>query len=232
MIDLTTNAQISELSDSSKALLAKVDDYVLDYNIFLFKGMREIIASHDERLKSIIQSLFLTLPEEYSAMIFNPMEKSDGKIEPSTTSKLQDRLLSLLIQERHRRDIDVLNSRFENKIKYIELGDPFKYEIKSPFYKTFNESKEDYGEQFNKLALLQSLEYDFEHVMDEESDYQSDDDLVGHFCDDSVVDFKLDASKTDADVMDSEIVRVLLPLASQVILSENDEDEVEEKPAF
>lgn len=225
MIDLEKTPKLNELNQQSRDLLSKVDDYALDYNIFLFKGINNVIANNDDNLKSFIDSLFLTIPTEYSKMIYNPLDSKTQKINPSTTTKLQQRLLNLIIQERHRRDINQLNKQFENKIKYVELEDPNKYEIKSPFYQTFNNSKDDYKEQFEKLALLQSLEYDFEHTLDEDSDYQNDNDLIDHFCDDEMINFKLDNSKNENDVVNSAIVRVLLPLASQVIIGQNDNEQ-------
>jgi hypothetical protein len=73
--------------------------------------------------------------------------------------------------------------------------------------------------------LLQSLEYDFEHSLDDENDYQSDDDLIAHFCDDELMEFTLKGSETDEiTVNQSEIARVILPLASQAILSNDESD--------
>ena len=232
MLDLERAPRLSELSEKSTHLLEKVDDYALDYNIFLFKGIDNVIDTNDEKLCSFIDSLFITLPKEYSSLIYNPLDASGKKINPSTTSKLQKRLLSLLIQERHRRDINSLNKQFDNKIQYVELEDPGKYQIKSVYYKTFDGAKEDFADQFSRLALLQSLEYDFEHTLDDDSDYQNDDDLIEHFCDEKMLNFKLDKSQTKAEVVNSEIIRVLLPLASQVVLGqsedEGDEEDIEE----
>lgn len=228
MIDLKTVPRLGKLSDESTQLLAKVDDYALDYNIFLFEGIGNVIDTNDAQLVSFIESLFITIPKEYSSLIYNPLSLPGKKINPSTTSKLQKRLLSLLIQERHKRDIQLLNEKFDNKIEYVELENPDKYEIKSIYYKTFNSAKDEYADQFGRLALLQSLEYDFEHALDDESDYQNDDDLVEHFCDDRMLDFKLDTSKTENEVMNSELIRVLLPLASQVIMGQEGEGEAED----
>ncbi|GAV26845.1 hypothetical protein PMKS-000301 [Pichia membranifaciens] len=227
MIDLKTAPRLGKLSNQSTQLLAQVDDYALDYNIFLFKGIGNVIDTNDAQLVSFIESLFITLPKEYSSLIYNPLNLPANKINPSTTSKLQKRLLSLLIQERHKRDIQLLNKKFENKIKYVELEEPEKYEIKSIYYRTFDEAKDEYADQFGRLALLQSLEYDFEHALDNDSDYQSDDNLVEHFCDDRMLDFELGKSKSEDEVVNSQIIRVLLPLASQVILGQQGEGEEE-----
>jgi hypothetical protein len=228
MLDLNSAPRLDQLSEDLRASLNKVDNYALDYNIFLFKGMQETIASNNEKLLSILKSLFVSIPKEYLEIIHNPIDEETGKLLPTTTSQLQNRLLSLLIQERHRRDIENLNKQFEDKIKYVQLDDPHKYEIKSLYFKTFDEGKEDYQEQFNRLALLQCLEYDFEHVIDEESDYQNDDDLIDHFCDESILNFKLDDFENEESVLGSEIVRFILPLASQAILSNDDEDDDKE----
>lgn len=225
MLDLNTPPKLSTLSEGQKELLSKIDDYALDYNIFLFRGMKEMIDNNDSKLISIISTLFASIPKEYSEIIFNPLDKDSGKLIASTTSKIQNRLLSLLIQERHKRDIEILNKQFENKINYIELEDPFKYEIKSAYFKAFQEGKADYYDQFNKLALLQSLEYDFEHELNDDSDYQSDDDLIDHFCDDNIVNFKLSDFEKEEDVLGNEIVRFILPLASQVLLSDDNDEE-------
>lgn len=234
MLDLKTKPRLSQLSSKNRELLSNVDDYALDYNIFLSKGIDDMITGDDTNLKSMVDMLFASIPETYTKMIYNPIDPTTKQLTHSTTSALQNRLLSLLIQERHRRDIDNLNKNFENKIKYVELEDPRKYEIKSRFYQTFNNARGEYLEQFNRLALLQSLEYDFEHELDDDSDYQTDDDLIDHFCDEAIQKFKLDGSKTEEDVINSEIVRVLLPLASQVIMGQggdddDDDDEEEEK---
>ncbi|KAG0682650.1 hypothetical protein C6P42_002598 [Pichia californica] len=229
MIDLLSTPKYTQLNEVSKELLTKVDDYALDYNIFLFKGIDNVITEDNDNLKTFINSLFVSIPTEYPKMIYNPIDPNTNNVIPSTTSKLQKRLLSMIIEERHRRDIELLNKQFENKIKYVELEDPHIYEIKSPFYQTFNKSRDEYKSQFDKLALLQSLEYDFEHELDDDSDYQNDNDLIEHFCDDEMLEFSLNNSKNEADVVDSEIVRVLLPLASQVILGENNENEDSEK---
>lgn len=227
MLDLTVKPKLSLLGEDCRNLLAQVDDYALDYNLFLFKGIHDKIKNNDSGLISTIESLQIAIPKEYSDIIYNPLR--DGKLEPSTTSKLQDRILCLLIEERHRRDIDMLNKRVDGKVKYIELENPSKYEIKSMFYKAFDGAKNDYEEQFRRFALLQSLEYDFEHNLDEDSDYQNDDDLVAHFCDEALMNFKIDQSTKEEDVLNTEIVRILLPLASQVILgNEDDENEDEE----
>lgn len=225
MLDLTIDPRLSQLSTEKRELLTKVDDYALDYNIFLSKGVDDIIKSNDKQLISFIQKLFITIPDEYVKLIYNPINETSEKINPSTTSKLQKRLLSLLIQERHRRDIYLLNKQFDDKIKYIELEDPFKYEIKSHYFKIFSESNDDFKEQFNKIALFQSLEYDFEHVLDDDSDYQNDDDIVDNFCDDKILQFKVADFKKEDDVINDEIAKLLMPMASQVILSPNEEEE-------
>lgn len=226
MLDLESKPVLSSLKEENKNLIASVDDYVLDYNLFVLNSVREVLVSNDNQLVSFIQALIASLPDEYSNLIYNPID-DNGKINLSTTSKLQERLLNLLIQERHRRDIIALNKQFEEKIKYLELENPFKYEIKSPYYKAFLGAKDEQADQFHKLALLQSLEYDFEHNLDEESDYKTDDDLLEHFLDDAIVNFKLDGNVKEEDVMNSEIVKIMLPLAAQVIMG--DDDEVEDE---
>lgn len=223
MLDLSVAPKLSLLTDESRDLLAQVDDYALDYNIFLLKGIHDTIESKDDNLITTIESLHSAIPQEYSSIIYNPLQ--DGKFVPSTTSNLEDRILRLLIEERHRRDMNLLNKLVGDKIKYIELENPYKYEIKSKFYQAFNSNKDDYKEQFRRFALLQSLEYDFEHQLDDESDYQNDNDLISHFCDDTLMSFKLKPSDKEEDVLNNEIVRILLPLASQVILGQGDDDD-------
>ncbi len=59
----------------------------------------------------------------------------------------------------------------------------------SPFISKLSESKMS-QDQFNKFALMQSLEYDFEHILDGDSEYQNDDDIVDQFCDDTLFRFQ------------------------------------------
>lgn len=226
MWNIEERPKLAELSAESRENLSKVHDYALDYNIFLLKGIKQKIDDNDEGLIVSVTALFDSIPKEYSQMMYNPLAADCARFnEPSTTSMLQFRVLDLLIQERHRRDIDVLNAKFENKIKYEPLSNPWKYEIKSPYYRAFAEANEEFADQFVKFALLQSLEYDFEHSLDDENDYQSDDDLIAHFCDDELMEFTLKGSETDEiTVNQSEIVRVILPLASQAILSNDESD--------
>lgn len=228
---LDSPSSIASLSENSRELLQKVDPYVLDFNIFLFKGINETHSRDNAKLHEFLSQVLASIPSEYKTKIFNPIE--DDKVILTTTSRLQLRLLELLIHERHRRDIEVINSRLGGKLQYIPLNDPLKYEIKSPFYLTFKQSNDDYVNQFYKLAMLQCLEYDFEHNLDESDDYQNDDDLVKEFCSDSIMEFKLSDATKETDIMDSELIKVLIPLASQVMLMEGDEaednDEAENK---
>lgn len=222
---LESPSSIEALSEKSRELLGKVDSYVLDFNIFLFKGINETHTRENDKLLAFINQLMASIPLEYKTKIFNPIE--NDKVNLTTTSKLQLRLLELLIHERHRRDIETINSQLGGKLKYIPLQHPQKYEIKSPFYLTFKQSNDEYENQFYKLALLQSLEYDFEHDLNEADDYQNDDDLVKEFCTDSILEFQLKDAKKESDIMDSELIKVLIPLASQVILMEGDEENVQ-----
>lgn len=229
MLDLSVAPKLSLLTKESRDLLAQVDNYALDYNIFLLKGIHDTIKSNDTELITTIETLHATIPQEYSKIIFNPLQ--NGNFIPSTTSNLEDRILGLLIEERHRRDINILNKLTGDKINYIELENPYKYEIKSNFFQAFNANKEEYKEIFRRFALLQSLEYDFEHDLDDDSDYQNDDDLIEHFCDETIMSFKLTQPVKEENVLNNEIVRILLPLASQVIMGqgddENDEDSID-----
>lgn len=229
MLDLSVAPKLSLLTKESRDLLAQVDNYALDYNIFLLKGIHDTIKSNDTELITTIETLHATIPQEYSKIIFNPLQ--NGNFIPSTTSNLEDRILGLLIEERHRRDINILNKLTGDKINYIELENPYKYEIKSNFFQAFNANKEEYKEIFRRFALLQSLEYDFEHDLDDDSDYQNDDDLIEHFCDETIMSFRLTQPVKEENVLNNEIVRILLPLASQVIMGqgddENDEDSID-----
>ena len=153
-------------------------------------------------------------------------------------------MLLLLILERHRRDIIALNKLLAADLKnpktinYVELKDPMKYEIKSPIFRSFEGAKDVYQGSFKKFSVLQSIEYDFEHVIDENGDYQNDNDLVDAFCSDDVMKFnaKLCESKDKSydsleDVVaNSRIARVLIPLAAQAFLL-GDGKEEEQKHA-
>ena len=228
VLDLTASPQLGSLNEISRENLSKIHDYALDYNIFLFKGIKECIDNNEISLIESIEALFESIPNEYSKLIHNPLGGSKTFKDPSTTSKLQNRLLELLIQERHYRDIENLNKQFDDKIQYIKLDDPSVYEIKSIFFKTFQDSKDEFKDQFRKFALLQSLEYDFEHNLDNDSEYQNDNDIIDQFCDETLLNFKLENTKNDETIVnESEIARVILPLASQVILGEDEEEDDE-----
>lgn len=229
MWDITERPQLDALSAKGRDNLAQVHNYALDYNIFLLKGIKQRIDDNDSSLLASLNAIFGSIPKEYAQLMYNPLEGDGESIsEPSTTSKLQFRVLDLLIQERHRRDIEMLNLKFENKIKYEPLTDPWKYEIKSVYYSAFQQANDEFSDQFIKFALLQSIEYDFEHSLDDENDYQNDDDLIAHFCDEEMMDFTLKGKEDEDEIVvnQSSIARVILPLASQTIFA-NDEGEEE-----
>lgn len=226
MTFLDTSSSLSLLSEKSLEKLALVDNYVLDFNIFLFKGILDTHRSHNGQLSETVSQLMSSIPEEYQDKIFNPLNE-EKHVVYTTTNRLQSRMLELLIHERHKRDIAMINDKLGGKLSYVPLEKPLVYEIKSPFFLTFNQSKNDYQQQFYRLALLQLLEYDFEHELTEDGDYTCDDDLIDDFCSEAVMNFKLENAKDEKDVMDNEIIKVLIPLASQVLLM-NDSDEEEE----
>ncbi|VEU20075.1 DEKNAAC100287 [Brettanomyces naardenensis] len=229
-----------QLSEGSRTKLSTVSDYPLDYNIFLFKGISDSRKEDEQELINFRKSILDSVPEDYGNLVFGGLGKKDDgtpKLELTTTARLQERLLKLLILERHKRDIEALNRMLasdpENKkrINYNEIKEPLKYEIKSPIYRSFESHKALYKNSFKKFSLLQNVEYDFEHVIDEDGDYQNDNDLVDAFCTEDIVGFneKMKENKgKDYDsledvVSNSEIGRVLIPLAAQTFILEDDE---------
>lgn len=232
---LDEQVSLNNLSGGWRETLTQVPDYPLDYNIFLSRGIENAREDQADELVKFRKSVIDSIPEDYGGVMFNGLEKqTDGslKLEKTTTALLQNRLLKLLILERHRRDMLVLNrilAADPNNVKhinYVELKEPLKYEIKSPIYKTFEEDTERYQSSFNKFSLLQNIEYEFEHTIDEDGDYQRDEDLLEAFCTEDVMNFDktLEANRgKDIDnlVADSEIGRVLLPLAAQALFLQN-----------
>lgn len=230
---------LESLSDDSRKKLTRISEYPLDYNIFLFKGIKDSRKDDEKELIKFRKSVLDNIPKDYGNLVFNGLtEKKDGSsdIEPTTTSRLQDRLLQILILERHRRDIIALNKLLSadpkntKKIQYIKLNEPLKYEVKSPIYRSFESNKELYESSFRKFAVLQSVEYDFEHVIDENGDYQNDDDLIDAFCTPEVLEFNEELIKNKdkgpdkiEDLVDnSRIARVLIPLAAQAFFLSED----------
>ncbi|GMF57725.1 unnamed protein product [[Candida] boidinii] len=97
------------------------------------------------------------------------LNDNDDSLELTTAAKLQERLLELLIIERHKRDIKMLNELISAQrkksdsgstvsspdklvIKTIKLSDPHKYEIKSPIFKMFDKSLNINDEEFEILS--------------------------------------------------------------------------------
>ncbi|GME98350.1 unnamed protein product [Ambrosiozyma monospora] len=161
-------ASLSTLSKELNDKLSTVPDYPLDYNIFLFKGIKDSRKDFEKELIDLRLDIFQSIPEEYGRLVFKGVEEGsngDKILIHTTTSKLQDRLLELLILERHRRDIDILNKMLDTKpgndahIKLVQLEDPFKYEIKSPIYNSFQANADSYKESFKKFNILQNIEY-------------------------------------------------------------------------
>lgn len=235
-------ASLELLSQKSKDKLTQVPDYPLDYNIFLCKGIAEAQKDDEAELLKFRESIVDSIPDDYGNLIFKGLTKNgDGsmKLESTTTSKLQRRLLLLLILERHRRDIIALNRLLATDpknckiIHYVELKDPMQYEIKSPIFRSFEGAKDVYQGSFKKISVLQNIEYDFEHAIDENGDYQNDDDLVDAFCTEDVMKFNSKLNETDDKAYDSledvvansRIARVLIPLAAQAFLLDDGKEE-------
>lgn len=218
MLNLEVAPQLESLDKDTLTSLKLVNDYILDYNINMYKTINNLVISNDEKLISLLEPIFEIIPEDHLKNIFNPVE-TKKHIDLSTTIKLQNRILNLLIQERHKRDIDCLNSKLDKKINLIKLNDPLVYEIKSPYYLTFSKD-DDLNNKFVKFAMLQSIEYDFENKIDSNSDYQSDDDLMNHFID-GITDIEI-----DDNIVNKDIARLIIPLAASVILNDpNDVDD-------
>ncbi|OWB56571.1 hypothetical protein B5S28_g2478 [[Candida] boidinii] len=216
--------EFDNISNELKEKLTKVPDYNLDYNIFILKGIRESRIKNYLDLKKlrleIIESVNDVIEEEEeqdndsnkSTNEINDMKiykgsvnDNDDSLELTTAAKLQERLLELLIIERHKRDIKMLNELISSQkkkedsntettttsssdeviIKTIKLNDPHKYEIKSPIFKMFDKSlSESYIDIFRKFAILQNIEYEYEHYLDindTEFEILSDDKLLNEF---------------------------------------------------
>lgn len=200
------------LNEESIDILKQIPDYPLDFNIFIFKGIRDIrlkIADDLKEFRLVLQD-----------------DKLKNGLELTSTSQLQDRLLQILIIERHRRDIELLNlfinSRDSSKnVKAIKLIQPFNYDIKSPIFKKLNSSAENYQESFRKFAILQNLEYEFEEQL------LNDDELIQEFISDEILKFNelylKDKDKPIEDLFEDifnegKFIRIVIPLAAQGIL--------------
>lgn len=205
---------LAGLTPKSRALLSSVDPYALDLNVFLFEGIQRALQDRAGDLCEYVEGVITALPLELRSKVWDA--SAGGKLALTTTALLQLRLLDLLRRERHRRDIEALNVAMKaagGRIPYLALGDASKYEIKSPYYKAFVGATDEYADKCYRLALLQCIEYDYEHA-----DICTDDELVELFCSDALMAFKLDAeakphADTAAAVDESAIVRVFLPEA-------------------
>ncbi|GME72771.1 unnamed protein product [[Candida] boidinii] len=216
--------EFDNISTEIKEKLSKVPDYNLDYNIFILKGIREsrikncldlkklrleVIESVNDVIEGEEQEKDDDNDDDATNNEINDMKiykgnvnDIDDSLELTTAAKLQERLLELLIIERHKRDIKMLNELIsaqrkksdsastvsppdELVIKTIKLSDPHKYEIKSPIFKMFDKSlSESYIDIFRKFAILQNIEYEYEHYLDtndEEFEILSDDKLLNEF---------------------------------------------------
>ncbi|KAG7697732.1 hypothetical protein KL929_000213 [Ogataea haglerorum] len=210
---LQSPPSLAKLQTASSQKLAQVSDFPLDYNIFLFKEIKHARERDVQEMIDFRLDLFDSIPQDYSSLIFRGLEKRpDGSYElfPTTTSKLHDRLLELLILERHRRDISQLSKITGRTIEAVELADPNLYEIKSPIYQQLLATKDEYQTSFKRFAMLQNVEYDFENRLDG-TDVSSDDDLVQQFCTQDVID-------VDPENLDElRLAQILIPLASKAI---------------
>ncbi|OUM53897.1 hypothetical protein BVG19_g3226 [[Candida] boidinii] len=216
--------EFDNISIEIKEKLSKVPDYNLDYNIFILKGIREsrikncldlkklrleVIESVNDVIEGEEQEKDDDNDDDATNNEINDMKiykgnlnDNDDSLELTTAAKLQERLLELLIIERHKRDIKMLNELISAQrkksdsgstvsspdklvIKTIKLSDPHKYEIKSPIFKMFDKSlSESYIDIFRKFAILQNIEYEYEHYLDindEEFEILSDDKLLNEF---------------------------------------------------
>ncbi|ODV84613.1 hypothetical protein CANARDRAFT_8595 [[Candida] arabinofermentans NRRL YB-2248] len=253
---LDTPLKISNVKQSNWDKLYKVSDYALDYNLHLFKGIRDARLNGQQELLDFRRSIFDSVPEDYKKMLFYGIDDVTGTLECTTTARLQERLLGLLIFERHRRDIALLNALLaeggsDKKVETIELGDPYVYEIKSVLFKGFqgreesddnegDKEKNKTGGKFMKFAMIQNLEFDYEHELaDEEADEEDseeircDDDLLEQFLTDDIVSFndslkklKIEG-KSDDDIMkyiveECRIGKVFIPMAGGTIFSGED----------
>ncbi|CDK29093.1 unnamed protein product [Kuraishia capsulata CBS 1993] len=229
------------LSESSKELLCRVPDYPLDYNLFIFKGIHKVRPQMKADLCEFRVQAAENTPRGDNADkavhlgILKPADKdadaNDYELELTTTSKLQDRLMKILILERHRRDIAMLNRVLEQENKSITpiaLTDPLVYKIKSPLFATlWSQHYDNHEQSFKKFAILQNLEYEFERDLSENpevNDVTDDDSLIRLFCDSKdVMEFdikdQIDQDLLDKQVLDdSKIVQIMIPLAAQAIL--------------
>ncbi|KAG7938185.1 hypothetical protein KL934_000759 [Ogataea polymorpha] len=210
---LQSPPSLSKLQTASAQKLAQVSDFPLDYNIFLFEEIKHARERDVQEMIDFRLDLFESIPQDHSSLIFRGLEKkADGDYEliPTTTSRLHDRLLELLILERHRRDILQLSKIAGKNIQAVELSDPNLYEIKSPIYQQLLSTKDQYQTSFKRFAMLQNIEYDFENRLDG-SDVSNDDDLVQQFCTQDVI--EVDPQNLD----ELRLAQILIPLASKAI---------------
>ncbi|GMF60608.1 unnamed protein product [[Candida] boidinii] len=123
--------EFDNISTEIKEKLSKVPDYNLDYNIFILKGIREsrikncldlkklrleVIESVNDVIEGEEQEKDDDNDDDATNNEINDMKiykgnvnDIDDSLELTTAAKLQERLLELLIIERHKRDIKMLN---------------------------------------------------------------------------------------------------------------------------
>ncbi|ODV58835.1 uncharacterized protein ASCRUDRAFT_77566 [Ascoidea rubescens DSM 1968] len=253
-----------KISTISIGLLSKIPDYVLDYNIFFFKGVKKF---RDEDSKSSSSPAINEIKRLICKNSVDNCENINYNLDEKTkTCIMHDRLLTYLVLERKRRDKFLLKmyldsqlnkdkSKSKNQKKSIEeIEKEFSeiklldeehlnidnYKIRSPIYNYILNNEDDLFKNrvsFRKFSILQRIEYNFEEEL-------NDDDLIENFCDCDDFDFfrkfKLSGNEeydykdmTQEDIekrekkydevinemMDKDIIRILIPLASQVILS-------------
>ncbi|GMM34918.1 hypothetical protein DASC09_022430 [Saccharomycopsis crataegensis] len=239
--------------------LAKIPDYPLDYNIYVFRKIKEAREKlTKEDLKDIIETVKLEDVQNHE----------DNKGYLTKTTEMHDRLLKYLTLERKRREKIILKKFLDDEISKSkkksseastldyklqltpdEEKGVLNYTIRSPIYNSFIKVDETTSEavdkniNYKKLAMVQNIEYIFEEEL-------NDDELVDVFADcNEFASFEviynnlrsdngkwndkhlinIDESKQDIrdaeikEVLDKlmavDIIRLLIPLAGQAVLT-------------
>ncbi|KAI0465344.1 hypothetical protein LJB42_000576 [Komagataella kurtzmanii] len=226
ILETGPSPKLKDLNEEIRSKLQEIPDYPLDFNIFVYRGVKDIRTEIEPELKEF-------------RVQYNNQNINDDPL--TCTARLQDRLLGFLILERHRRDIETLNKTLEAQdsngktVTLIELQDPYKYEIKSPLYLQLMSQKDSHKQTFHRVALLQNLEYQFESKVnpEDDDDIKDDNSLIQQFVSneeimnfDDLVRQKLSSLKDAAEAQeamdDSTILQLMIPVAAQKLLVEKD----------
>ncbi|ODQ82271.1 hypothetical protein BABINDRAFT_164082 [Babjeviella inositovora NRRL Y-12698] len=242
------------LNETNYQQLSLIPDYPLDFNLFIFRGISQRRGASDTNDSN---TLLADLPVEQLEL----MVPSDG----NKTFVAHQKLLKILIVERMRRDLTMINAERHRLDENVALQSSkeilqriaeeylskessnsplLDYQIRSPIYNMLDKNPQDsYKRFFQRMAQLQALEFKFETDME----FTDNEELIEMFLNDDILDFnknfvptreQIDAAEGSEELraqmeirekaeqaqrveqmFSSEIVRVMIPLAAQAVLT-------------